>query len=152
MMNIQDYIFKPGDVVIAADGRKGKITTVCTCISCLQRGFNEPFWVEDADGGSEQCISKFEAQGGFSNFYQIGDYYFGNLDKGEVLQEMASCEHELSRLKRQLAVIEGIENGDNNKDARIHKLEHEVKELRRTLDEAYRVIGQFVENEAFTED
>ena len=108
-MNIKDYEFNIGDLVITIEGVKGKITSICTCDRCEERGFYEPFWAGE-DDDYERCISKFTAETGFNGFYQIGKYRFNDFDKSEVLREMAYYEDELKRLKRQLKVIEDTEN------------------------------------------
>lgn len=108
-MNIKDYEFNIGDIVITTEGKIGKITNICTCDRCEERGFYEPFWV-DEDDDYEHCISIFAAQHSFIGFYQIGKYKFNDFDKGEVLREMASYEKELKRLRKQLKVIEELEN------------------------------------------
>ena len=107
-MNIQDYKFNVGDKVITTDGRTGFITTICMCDQCEERGFLEPFWIDD-DDCYEHCISIYQAQQGFVNFYQIGKYKFHDFDKGLILWQIANYEKELKKLKKQLKVIEDVE-------------------------------------------
>ncbi len=76
---------------------------------CQERGFYEPFW-STGDDNFDKCISIFTAQHGFIGFYKIGKYRFNDFDKAEVLQSMASYERELRQLRKQLKVIEELEN------------------------------------------
>ena len=108
-MNIKDYEFHIGDEVITTEGIKGKITSICTCDRCQERGFYEPFWTCEDDKW-EHCIDKFTAECGFNGYYKIGKYRFNDFDKGEVLREMASYEDGLKRLRKQLKVIEELES------------------------------------------
>lgn len=108
-MNINDYKFKVGDKVVTTEGVVGKITQICNCHMCVERGFYEPFW-EKEDGSYGNYISKITAEIGFNGYYQIGEYRFNDFDKGEVLRCMASCEDELKQLRKQLKVIEDLEN------------------------------------------
>lgn len=108
-MNIKDYEFHEGDEIITTEGVKGKITRICTCKSCGIRGFYEPFWTSE-DNDYEHCIAKYIAEMNFSGFYKIGKYRFNDFDKGEVLRDMASCEDRLKQLRKQLRIIEELEN------------------------------------------
>lgn len=108
-MNIKDYKFHIGDEVITTEGVRGKITNICTCSLCEKRGFYEPFWKDENDKW-EHCISIYDAESGFRSFYKIGKYRFNDFDKGEVLREMASYEDSLKRLRKQLRIIEELEN------------------------------------------
>jgi hypothetical protein len=108
-MDIKDYEFNVGDEVITTEGVRGKITSVCTCDRCQERGFYEPFWKSEDDNW-EHCIDKFTAEIGFNGYYKIGKYHFNDFEKGEVLREMASCEDGLKRLRKQLKVIEELES------------------------------------------
>lgn len=107
-MNIKDYEFHVGDEVITTEGVRGKITSICTCDMCINRGFHEPFWTAEDDRW-EHCIDKFTAECGFNGYYKIGKYRFNDFDKGEVLQSMAYCEKELKRLRKQWRLIEELE-------------------------------------------
>lgn len=107
-MNIKDYKFEVGDKVITTEGETGKITHICTCDNCNSRGFHELFWVNDYN--TEDCITKYQAETGFNGFYQIGSYRFNDFDKDEVLRDMAYHEEELKRLKKQLKLIEELDN------------------------------------------
>ena len=107
-MNIKNYEFHVGDEVITTEGEKGKITSICTCERCEERGFYESFWVSE-DNNQEHCISKFTAEFGFSGYYKIGNYRFNDFDKGDVLRNIAYCEDELKRFRKQLKLIEEYE-------------------------------------------
>lgn len=107
-MDIKDYEFHVGDEVITTEGVRGKITSVCHCDRCEERGFYEPFWIAE-DGKYEHCIDIYDAKSGFSSFYKIGKYRFSDFNKGEILREMASYEDGLKQLRKQLRVIEEYE-------------------------------------------
>lgn len=107
-MNIKDYEFHVGDEVVTTEGIKGKITSICHCDRCEERGFYEPFWIAE-DGEYEHCINIYDAKSSFSSFYKIGKYRFSDFDKGEILREMASYEDGLKQLRKQLRVIEEYE-------------------------------------------
>lgn len=106
-MNIKDYEFYIGDEVITTDGVIGRITSVCTCDRCRERGFYEPFWA--GEDKWEHCIDIYTAKTGFAGFYKIGKYYFNDFNKGEVLRDMAYHEDEIKKLRKQLKVIDEIE-------------------------------------------
>lgn len=76
---------------------------------CQERGFYEPFW-NTGDDRFDEDISIFEAQHGFRKYYKIGKYRFNDFDKAEVLQDMARYERELKKLRKQLKLIEELEN------------------------------------------
>lgn len=106
-MDIKDYKFNVGDKVVTIDGVVGKITSICDCDHCTERGFFEPFWVDD-DGRSRN-IGNYEAKRGFREYHQIGEYYFHEFDRSVVLSDIAAYEKELKRLKKQLRTIELLE-------------------------------------------
>lgn len=107
-MDIKDYIFNVGDKVITTEGETGRIVHVCTCDNCKNRCFNEVFWVNDYDL-SEDDITRYQAEHGFKGYYQIGNYYFNDLNKTEVLKNIEYHEKELKRLRNQLGVVEILE-------------------------------------------
>jgi hypothetical protein len=113
-MDIKDYQFAVGDEVITTEGVKGKITSVCRCERCEERGFYEPFWTVDGSD-YDHCIDIYDAKSGFSGFYKIGKYRFRDFNKDEVLREMASYEDGLKQLRKQLRLIEEyeVQYGDN---------------------------------------
>lgn len=107
-MNIKDYEFHVGDEVITTEGIIGKITSICACDRCKDRGFYEPFW--SVDGSDyEHCIDIYEAESGFGMFYKIGKYRFNDLNKDEVLREISYYEDGLKQLRNQLRIIEELE-------------------------------------------
>lgn len=114
-MNIQDYQFNIGDEVITTEGIRGKITSVCHCDKCQERGFYEPFWIAE-DGKFEHCIDIYEAKSEFACFYKIGKYRFNDFNKGEILRALASYEDGIKLLKKQLRVIEEIEGEEVKND------------------------------------
>jgi hypothetical protein len=108
-MNIKDYIFEIGDIVITTEGEKGAIINICKCDRCVERGFYEPTWIMEGDS-NEKYITIGDAICGFNRFYQIGKYRFNDFDKSEVLQNMAYYEKELKQLRKQWKLIEELEN------------------------------------------
>ena len=104
-MNIKDYNFKIGDKVITVEG---EIVDICYCEECAKRDFFEPMWKRPEDEYNIY-IDKYQAEMGFIGFYQIGNYHFNEFDKDEVLRNIAYHEEELAKLKKQLKVIEEIE-------------------------------------------
>lgn len=103
-----EFEFYVGDEVITTEGIKGKITSICTCEKCEERGFYELFWTEEDDEWGH-CITKFDAEDGFNSFYKIGKYRFNDFDKGRMLRGMAYYEDELKRLRKQLKLMEEYE-------------------------------------------
>lgn len=103
-MDINDYRFKIGDEVITTDGIRGKITDICECKWCKQRGFYEPVWKED-DTGEVRHISHHHAEKGFPLYYKIGERYFSEFDMAGVQKEIAYHEEHLARYKKALSVI-----------------------------------------------
>lgn len=77
------YDFKAGDEIITAQGEVGHIIHVCDCDRCKERGFDEITWEKGKD---HRYITVFDAQNGFCDFYQIGKYTFGYMDKIPVLE------------------------------------------------------------------
>ena len=109
-MDIKDYEFKIGDKVITTEGEVGKIIGICKCEKCAERGFFEPIW-ETPESEYDIYIDKYQAEAGFPSFYKIGKYRFHDFDKDEVLQNIAYHEKELNKLKKQLSLIEEVEEG-----------------------------------------
>ncbi len=106
-MNIGEYEFHVGDEVITADGIKGVITGICDCEYCRERGYLEPYW-EDEDG-EEDYITIGMARHGFYDYYQIGKYRFGNLNRELIENDISRAESMLVKLRKQLQVIEELE-------------------------------------------
>ena len=108
-MNIKDYEFEIGDIVITTEGEKGIIIHICKCDKCEERGFYEPIWIIEGDD-KKRYITIGDAICGFDEFYQIGKYHFNDFDKRQVLQNMVYYEKGLKQLKKQLKLIEELEN------------------------------------------
>lgn len=108
-MNVNDYKFNVGDKVITTDGRTGRITYICTCDRCKERGFYEPSWIDDYDGNTDY-ISDLDAKDGFKEFHRIGEYTFWDCKKYDLLIDIFREEKKLTRLKKQLETIEELEN------------------------------------------
>lgn len=111
-MNIKDYEFYIGDIVITTNGEMGKIIDFCDCEWCLERGFCEPMWIEEDDYSYVDYITITEAQAGFKRFYQIGKYRFNDFNKDKILQSVVYYKDILQQLEKQLKVIEDTEKGE----------------------------------------
>ena len=98
--------FNIGDEVISADGYIGKIISICDCDRCKQRGFYEPV-VEWGDGNVD-WITCWEKENNFRNYYQIGDYVFGNTQLESVKLQIAEIKEKLYRLEEQRDVLSDI--------------------------------------------
>ena len=99
-----EYNFNRGDKVITSDGRKGVITEICNCDLCRKRGFFEPKVSFDND--LPIWITDTDFYNGFSEFYSIGEYYFGNIDDMAPLEErIRELDYELFEIRRRLASI-----------------------------------------------
>ena len=110
MIDIKDYEFHVGDEVITADGITGKIAGVCSCDRCIDRGYKEPYWVDE--DGEYFYITNYTFANNFLDYYKIGEYIFNNIDKTSVLNGIAKCTKELSHYKKQLKVIEELQKGE----------------------------------------
>lgn len=113
-MDIKDYNFKVGDVVITTYGDTGKIDYICECNRCKERGFNEPQWSCDDDKDDIGYITDYDAKNNFPGYYQIGEYHFHPFDKRTVLNGIAEAEKNLECLRKRLKVIEELEEKDEH--------------------------------------
>ena len=101
------YIFNIGDDVIRDDGRVGKITSICDCERCVERGFYEPTVIFDDE--YETYITDWDYRNDFCGYYKIGNYMFGNLEDLESKQESIDrYEKILKKLYKEKAVIERL--------------------------------------------
>ena len=92
----KDIIIRTGDKVITADGRVGRVTSVCECEECARRGFFEPAYKINGDP-DEHYIMIGQYQAGFPDFYLIGKNFFGNKINPEEIER---------RIAEQRAIIE----------------------------------------------
>ena len=97
------YIFRIDDEVITKHGRVGKITSICTCERCEERGFYEP--TIDFGDGYYNYITHWDEEDEFSHYYKIGDHIFGNLDLESQQQLISTLEKRLSKAYARRDVI-----------------------------------------------
>ena len=72
----KERTFNIGDLVINSGGRIGKITHICTCSQCKERGFYEPSAeMYDIDETTDY-ISLYTFKDNFRSYYKIGDEVF----------------------------------------------------------------------------
>lgn len=103
------YKFKIGDEVITAQGEIGTIASICNCDRCAERGFYEPIWTRN-DNGEHNYITVSDVDEGFYDFYKIGNYEFGYIDKESVLESIDYHEQNLKDYKERLHVLERLED------------------------------------------
>lgn len=86
-ISLMEYDFKVGDIVITSTGETGIIESICDCDRCKARGFYEPRAkvINDED---TIYITDTDKSLGFVNFYQIGKYKFGNLDRESIVESV----------------------------------------------------------------
>lgn len=106
-MNNCNCIFNIGDEVITFEGERGTIVDICDCKHCRKRGFLEPVW-EDEEG-NRHWITKYDADYNFQYYYKIGDNRFSEFQKSRVERGIKQYESALAKLKRQLKLIEELE-------------------------------------------
>ena len=106
------YTFKVGDKVITANGRTGKITGICTCDQCKQRGFYEAN-IEFNDKDTDYLMIS-DKKNGFKAYFSIGDRIFGNLDEKSVDKEINECHDRLLQLSEQLGTITRLKSITKN--------------------------------------
>ena len=114
------YTFKVGDQVITSTGQVGKITNICTCERCRERGFYEP--IVKMDNGETEDITISDKKNGFKYYYSIGDRVFGNIDEESVLEDIATTKSKIKQLQKelielttQLDVLKMLKRTDNVK-------------------------------------
>lgn len=112
------YDFKVGDIVITSTGQTGRVKRVCRCEECKKRGFYE-LKVEIVDGVDDEIdVTIDDKRLGFKDFYQIGKYQFGNIDKDTVEQRIQvetakrfQIDTYMHHLCRQLDRLSQLSNG-----------------------------------------
>ena len=107
-MDIKDYKFKVGDEVIGVLGERGVIKEICDCDKCKERGFNELIvgnddWVE--------YVTKADAEGGFKDYYRIGEYRFNDFDRDAVLRHIELIKTSLANAEDRLRFMDTIDDG-----------------------------------------
>ena len=93
--------FQVGDEVITSTGEVGRITHICTCNFCRDRGFYEPT-VEVEIGNDAIYITDNDKRNNFSSFYVIGDKVFGNIDEDAVKDNIKSVKDQVYKLQSEL--------------------------------------------------
>ena len=107
MLSLSEYVFNIGDEVITIEGERGHITSICDCKYCKERGFFEPYWIDE--DGDPRDISVYEAESGFQSYYRIGQYRFSPFAKDSVQKQIDSVEKWLAQLKNRLNLINVLE-------------------------------------------
>ena len=96
-----EYDFKVGDKVITSTGEVGVIEGICDCYRCKQRGFYEPK-VKLIHGVYDIYITDNDKENGFSSFYEIGKYKFGNIDKDSINRDIELETHNIEEAVKRL--------------------------------------------------
>lgn len=117
-ISLMEYDFKVGDEVITSTGQVGIIESICDCERCKKRGFYEPK-VKLTKGVYNIYITDNDKNNNFSNFYKIGKYKFGNVDKEsikcDIEIEAKNIDEATSRLeeyRKQLELISWLNCSD----------------------------------------
>lgn len=90
----QEYVFNVGDEVIDEWGRCGKIVEICDCDRCKMNGWYEP--EVEYNGHYNGYITHWDRGNGFSRYYKIGKYVFGNIDLDYVNERIFRLEEQLA--------------------------------------------------------
>ena len=109
----KERTFNVGDLVIDSDGIIGRITHICTCSKCKERGFCEPSITLDGIDEKTDYISYYSFKDNFRSYYKIGDEVFGekpskeNIDSiikeiGDKMLILDRCQQEYFKLKKEL--------------------------------------------------
>lgn len=101
----KEIIIRTGDKVITADGRVGRVTSVCDCEECAKRGFFEPTYTIKGDPEPHDImISQYHQ--GFPDFYLIGKNFFGNkISVEEMERRIAEQKEVIEREKEKLDAL-----------------------------------------------
>lgn len=89
--------FEIGDEVITATGQKGWIVDICKCNNCKSRGFYELKVKIESGIDKYIYITDADKRDGFSDFYRIGNYFYRNINKQELLSQIADKKQELNK-------------------------------------------------------
>lgn len=98
---LMEYDFKVGDEVITSTGQVGIIESICDCERCKKRGFYEPS-VSLIHGVYDIYITDNDKENGFSSFYEIGKYKFGNIDKDSINRDIELEAHNIEEATKRL--------------------------------------------------
>ena len=77
-----EYVFNIGDEVIDKYGSVGKIIDICHCDRCEMNGWYEP--EIEYNEHYHDYITHWDRDEGFSGYYKVGKYVFGNTDINRV--------------------------------------------------------------------
>jgi hypothetical protein len=100
-ISLMEYDFKVGDEVVTSDGEVGIIESICDCERCKVRGFYEP-QIKLTEGVYDIYITDNDKNNGFSNFYRIGKYKFGNVDIESIRRDIDSEERSIAAATKRL--------------------------------------------------
>lgn len=100
-ITLMEYDFKVGDEVITSDGCVGVIENICDCDKCRERSFYEPK-VRLTKGAYDIYITNNDRDNGFSSFYKIGKYKFGNIDKESIKRDIEYETHNIEEATKRL--------------------------------------------------
>ena len=92
----KEIIIRTGDKVITAGGRVGRVTSVCECAECAERGFFESKYEVKGEIG-KHYITYSQYQNGFPDFYLIGKNFFGNKISVEEMERRIAEQREVVR-------------------------------------------------------
>ena len=96
--------FKVGDEVITSIGQIGKITSICDCENCEERGFYEP--TVETEDGDIIYLTDNDKRVNFRSFYKIGDQVFGNIDEECILDDIKRKKAEINNNQKELIQLE----------------------------------------------
>ena len=100
-ISLMEYDFKVGDEVITSTGQVGVIESICDCERCKKRGFYEPK-VKLTKGVYEIYITDNDKENRIKDFYKIGSYKFGNVDKESIRRDIEIETHIIEKATKRL--------------------------------------------------